>query len=141
MSMELHVFLSRRRLPDVGQWQAAVDSLGFDMKLDRDTKVGTDTGFLPAVFKGRKSGFEFDVTPASNVADAYPDIADRLAGLDAAGNFRWGGDLDEMLCVLAAAAALVSFSGGVWFDPQEGECRDAAGAVKEAHAGIAAADE
>lgn len=141
MSMELHVFFSKRNLPDVSQWQATLDSHGFDVKLDRDTKVGIDTGFLPAAFKGRESGFEFDVTSARDVADAYPDIADRLAGLDAVGNFRCGGDLDEIACALAAAAALVSFSGGVWFDPQEGECRDEAGAVKEAQAGIVVADD
>jgi len=137
MSMELHVFLSNRRLPDVHQWQAAIDSHSFDVKLDRDAKVGTDTGFLPAMLKGRASGFEFDVTPAMDVVEAYPDIAERLVGLDAVGNFRWGGDLDEMACALAAAAALTSLSGGVWFDPESGECLDAAGALKEAQAGIA----
>lgn len=139
MSMELHVFLSRRRLPNVHQWQSAIDSHGFDVKLDMSTNVGTDTGFLPAVFMGRDSGFEFDVMSISGVAEVYPDIADRLVGLDAVANFRWGGNLDEMACALVAAAALAALSDGVWFDPQEGECRDAAGAVKEAQAGISAA--
>lgn len=140
MSMELHVFLAKRHLPDVRRWQAAIDAHGFEVKLDPTTNVATDSGFLPAAFKGRESGFEFDVTPASEVVDACPDIADRVRGLDAVGNFRWGGDLEEMACALAAAAALTSLSGGVWFDPQEGECRDAAGAVKEAQAGIEAAE-
>lgn len=139
MSMELHVFLSSRRVPNVHQWQAAIDSHSFDVRLESSSDVGSDTGFLPAVFMGRESGFEFDVASASDVAEAYPDIAGRLGGLDAVANFRWGGDLDEMACALAAAAALATLSDGVWFDPQEGECRDAAGAVKEAQAGIAAA--
>lgn len=139
MSMELHVFLSKRTLPDVRRWQAAIDAHGFDVKLDSDVNVGTHSGFWPAVFRGRSSGFEFDVTPASDVVEAYPDISG-LSGLDIVGNFRWGGDLNEMACALAAAAALTTIGGGVWFDPQEGECRDASGAVKEAQSGIAAAD-
>ncbi len=106
MSMELHVFLSKRTLPDVRGWQAAIDSLGFDVKLDSVVNVGTDSGFWPAVFKGRDSGFEFDVMPASDVVEAYPHLAVRLSGLDIVGNFRWGGDLNEMACALAAAAAL-----------------------------------
>lgn len=140
MSMELHVFLAKGKLPTIRQWQAAIDSHGFDVKLDPSTDVASDSGFLPAVFKGRESGFEFDVSPAVDVVEAYPDVADRVAGLDAVGNFRWGGDFDEMACALAAAAALASLSGGVWFDPQEGECRDAAGAVREAQSGIADAE-
>ena len=56
MSMELHVLLSKSRLPDVRQWQAAIDALEFDVKLDPSLQVESDTGFLPAKFKGRDSG-------------------------------------------------------------------------------------
>jgi len=140
MSMELHVLLAKRALPDVQCWQAAIDSYGFDVKLDSGLNVGTHTGFWPAALKGRDSDFEFDVTPVSDVVEAFPDIAGRLSGLDIVGNFRWGGDLNEMACALVAAAALTSVSGGIWFDPQEGECRDTSGVVKEAESGIAAAN-
>jgi hypothetical protein len=46
-----------------------------------------------------------------------------------------------MTCALAAAAGLAELTGGVRFDPQEGDCRDAQGAIWEAEAGIAAACE
>lgn len=140
MSMELHVFCPARKLPDIRAWQAAIDAHGFDVKLAPDTDVSTTSGFVPAVFKDRDSGFEFDISPASELVDVYPDLAELLHDMDMVGNFRWGGDLDELACTLAAAAALTSLTSGLWFDPQEGECRDAAGAIEEAHAGIAAAD-
>jgi hypothetical protein len=140
MSVELHVFLSKHSLPDIRHWQAAIDSHGFDVKLDSGVDVGAQSGYLPAVFKGIDSGFEFHVAPASDVIEAYPDIAGRLSGIDIVGNFRWFGDLNEMACAMAAAAALTSMSGGVWFDPQDGEMRDALGAIKEAQSGIAEAD-
>lgn len=141
MSMQLHVFFAAARMPDIGQWQALIDSRGFGVRLDPETKVATDTGFLPAKLNECVSGFEFDIGRALDVLDGYPDIAQRVAGLDAVGNFRWGGDLNEMACALAAAAGLAAVTDGIWFDPQEGDCRDAQGAIREAEAGIAAACE
>lgn len=140
MSMELHVLLSNTRLPDVREWQAAIDALGFDVKLDPSLAVETGRGFLPARFKGRDSGFEFTVWPASDISDTYPEFANQFAGRDRAANFRWGGDLIEMACALVASAALAQLSDGVWFDPQEGTCSDGAGAVEQAKLGVAAAE-
>lgn len=137
MSMELHVFLPKLALPDVHRWQAAIDTLGIDVRLDPDVDVETHSGFWPAAFNGQPGGFEFDVAPASDVIEVAPDIAGRVRGLDIVGNFRWGGDLNEMASALTAAAALASISGGVWFDPQEGQCLDATAAVREARSCIA----
>lgn len=132
MSMELHVLLEKSRLPDVQAWQAAIDALGFDVKLDPSLAVETDTGFLPAKFNGNDSGFEFDVSPVHEIADTYPEFGNEFAGRDVSGNFRWGGDLNEMACALVASAALATLTDGTWFDPQEGACVDPAGAVEEA---------
>lgn len=140
MSMELHVLLSKSRLPDVGQWQAAIDALGFDVKLDPSLKVESDMGFLPAKFKGRDSGFEFNVSPASEITDTYSEFTNEFAGREVSGNFRWGGDLNEMACALVASAALAKLSDGVWFDPQEGACFDSSGAIEQAKSGVEAAE-
>lgn len=140
MSMELHVLLAKPRLPDVRLWQAAIDALGFDVKLDPSLEVESDTGFLSATFKGRDSGFEFDVSPASEITKTYAQFASDFAGRDVSVNFRWGGDLNEMACALAASAALAQLSDGVWFDPQEGACLDPAGAVQQAKTGVEAAE-
>ena len=75
MSMEISVLLQRARLPDVRRWQAAIDALGFDVKLDPSMLVDTNSGFVPATFRGRDGGFEFDLFPASEMNDAYPELA------------------------------------------------------------------
>lgn len=76
----------------------------------------------------------------TDIIEAYPDFAARFAVFDTAANFRWGGDLDEMACALMAAAALTHLCGGLWFDPQESEFRDADGAIAEARAGLQAVE-
>jgi hypothetical protein len=140
MSMELHVLLSKSRLPDVRQWQAAIDALGFDVKLDSSLKIGINTGFLPAKFMGRDSGFEFDISPASEIKETYSEFADAFAERDVSGNFRWGGDLNEMASALVASAALTKLSDGICFDPQEGACLDSASAVEQAKSGVEIAE-
>ena len=140
MSMELHVLLSKSRLPNVRQWQAAIDALGFDVKLDPTLSLDADAGFCPAKFKGRDGGFEFSIWPASEIAETYPEFEAEFEGRDSSANFRWGGDLNGMACALVASAALAKVSDGVWFDPQEGACFDSAGAIEQAKSGVEAAD-
>src|SRR5262245_22063137 len=83
MSMELHVLLESSRLPDVHQWQQTLDELGFDLKLEATKSVQDDTGFFPCSFKGRQSGFEFDIFPASEIAETYAEFEEQFTGRDA----------------------------------------------------------
>ena len=140
MSIELHVLLQSSRLPDPSQWQAEIDRLGFDVKLDPDFTAATHSGYLPVMLNGSDSGFEFDVGPASEIAETYPDFVRLSDGQDCSANFSWGGDLDEMACAMVASAALARLCDGVWFDPQEGKCHDADGAIEAARAAIEDAD-
>lgn len=140
MSVELHVLLRRAQLPDAAQWQAEIDRLGFDVRLDPDFNAATHSGYLPVTLNGGDSGFEFDVGPASEIAETYPDCVQLSGGRDCSANFCWGGDLDELACAMIASAALARLCDGVWFDPQEGECHDAAGAIEAARAALEAAD-
>jgi hypothetical protein len=104
--MELHVLVADSRLPEQQRWQAAIDSLGYDLQLDPQLSVRENSGFVPCTFKGRESGFEFDVFPASDIIETYPEFKEQFGGRDSSANFRWGGDLVEMACVLVASAAL-----------------------------------
>jgi hypothetical protein len=140
MSMELHVLVTASRLPDRQQWQAAIDSLGYDLHLDPELSVRDNTGFVPCTFKGQESGFEFDVFPASDIIESYPEFEKQFERRDMSANFRWGGDLVEMACVLVASAALAKSGDGVWFDPQEGSCLTPAQALEQAKSGLAGAD-
>src|SRR5262245_22732726 len=116
MSMELHVLADDSRLPDARRWQEEIYALGFDLKLDSTLSVREQTGFLPCTFKGRESGFEFDVFSASDIVENYPDFKGRFAGRNTSANFRWGGDMVEMACALIASAALAKVCDGLWFD-------------------------
>jgi hypothetical protein len=119
MSVELHVILDGSRLPDVRRWQQSIIELGFDAQLDPALNVAGDSGFVPAVLKGSPSGFEFDLSPARDIADTYPELRTQIAARDRAANFRFGGDLSEMACAMVASAALAKLADGIWFDPQD----------------------
>jgi hypothetical protein len=121
MSMELHVFLRDPRVPTSEQWQQAIRDAGFDLSLDSSLRVREDTGFSPAVYRGKETGFEFDLCPASDVTDAYPDVVPRIGEREMVANFRWGGDLTECAAAVIASAVLARLADGVFFDPQEGE--------------------
>jgi hypothetical protein len=121
MSVELHVIFNDSLMPDVQQWQGAITSLGFDVQLDAIEDLRHHSGFLPATIRGQQSGFEFDVSPATEIIAAYRQLASRVAGRDSSANFRFGGDLSEMACAMAASAAFAKLTDGVWFDPQDAE--------------------
>jgi hypothetical protein len=134
--MEIHVLLKSSSLPDVRRWQQAITAAGFDLTMEMSLSVRNNTGFTVAVFKGIDSGFEFDVFPASDTIDSYPEGKSSLGDGDLSANFRWSDDLREMACALITSAVLAQLSGGVWFDPQDGVCIAGADAIKTAQQAI-----
>lgn len=134
MSMELHVLFERSRMPGTSGWQAAINQLGFDLRLDPGIEPATSTGFWPMSCRGRESGVEFDVCDAADVVGSNRKARKRFPGADASGNFRWGGDMDELCCALAAAAGLAQITGGTVFDPQDDRAMTATEAAEEARA-------
>ena len=119
MSMELHVLLSSPKLPTVEQWQTAIQAHGFALVLDPDLNLQADAGFTPAMYKGLETGFEFDISPASDIADSYSTVGDLLERRDSSANFRWESDLSECAAATIAAAVLATISDGIFYDPQE----------------------
>ena len=107
MSIELHAFVPASQLPTVTQWQTAIDALGYPVQLDQQLDWQATSGFTPCTIEGRSSGFELDVGEPSDVAEAYPGLAALVRDTAWAITFRWGGDLQECACALAAAAGLV----------------------------------
>jgi hypothetical protein len=127
MSMELYVLLSSSKLPTVQEWQTAIHVHGFDLVLDPTLNLHTDAGFTPAIYKGQETGFEFDLSPASEIADSYSIVGDLLEARDRSANFRWGSELSECAAATIAAAVLATLSEGIIYDPQEDVAyRDAA---------------
>jgi hypothetical protein len=119
MSIEFHVLLSHPGLPTVQEWQIAIQAHGFDLVLDTTLNLHTDAGFTPTLYKGQETGFEFDLSSASDIADVSSEVGDLLEGRDLSANFRWGSDLSECAAATIAAAVLATITEGILYDPQE----------------------
>jgi len=121
MSMEIHVF-SDKRLPSIAAWQQAIDAEGFDLKLDPEVELGTASGFLPAMLRGRQSGFESYHDDPRELMETYADVPyfKSCPAWKHVISFRWGSLAHEGVSVFMAAAAYAKATDGVVYDPQEG---------------------
>ena len=129
MAVELHIFMEDSRVPSRESWQQAIEQLGFPAVLYPSLDVRGDTGFSPASFRGRSTGFEFCLGPAGDILASYRHIAPRVGGRDKCATFRWGGDMMECGAALSAAAALANVADGIYFYPDDDIVYDAAEAV------------
>jgi hypothetical protein len=89
MSLEIYVFMEKRRVPNRASWQAAVDSLALPLRLFPDLDPIHDTGFSPSEFKGLKSGFEIYSEPAHAHLQDQTEL--RKSSATATGVFRFDG--------------------------------------------------
>lgn len=108
MSLELVVPLRNMTLPPRAAWQAELDRMGFDVQLAPDLDLTRDRGFSPTTIKGRSSGFEIYVIDGHSTLRDYPALAGTVEESSPTVCFRWGGDLAECACVMAAAAAALA---------------------------------
>ena len=119
MSVELHIFLHGSQVPERDAWQDAIQQCGFPVTLDAAFPVRTHTGFLPAAYGTRQSGFEFSLDPAADLLSSHPHIAARVGDRDACASFRWGGDLTEMAAAVCSASALAHLTDGLYYYPDD----------------------
>jgi len=119
MSLELHVFIRAGEMPARDSWQAKIRELGFPVELDPEMKVGSDEGFSPCTVKGQASGFEISFESSKELLDDYPNIRTSVRDRDACITFRWGGDMLECACVMAATAALAGLCDAVSYYPDD----------------------
>jgi hypothetical protein len=122
MSMEIHVF-SDKPLPPIAAWQQAIDAEGFDLKLDPDVEFETASGFLPAMPRGKQSGFESYHDDLREFIEGYAHVPyfKFCPAWKHALSFRWGSLAHEGVSVFMAATAYAEATDGVIYDPQEGE--------------------
>jgi hypothetical protein len=118
MSIEVEVF-SDRRLASTTEWQKAIDAEGFPLRLDPECVLAETSGFFPAHFGDKLTGFECYHGDAAELIDGYSDIDFGRRWTQALG-LRIIGDHDELRAVYMAATAYVRATGGVVFEPQEG---------------------
>jgi hypothetical protein len=119
MSVELSV-LSDRRLGSTAEWQRAIDTEGFPLRLDPACALADTSGFFPAHFGDKLTGFECYHDDAGEMIDSYSDIDFGRRWTCALG-LRIGGDYDELRAAFMAATAYARATGGVVWDGESGE--------------------
>lgn len=120
MSLELHVFLSIPSLPTVEAWQAYCRSNDFEMELYSALNTAEHSGFVPCVFQGISTGFEYYLDDAKEIAETYPELSHDIGPYERVASFRWGANIDECAVAIMAACALAGLTDGLMYDPQDG---------------------
>jgi len=138
MSMEAYA-LCPRPLAGVSDWQTGLDALGFDLQLRGTAIPPASSGHLPALRRGRASGFECALIPFSELKDTYPET-------DFAGSWPcvyafWFGTIAESIGAVMAITACVKLVDGLAFYPEEGRLLTADQAVRYARETVPAAEE
>src|SRR5262245_2850220 len=118
MSMETHVFF-RGKLPSKAALSRAMKELDFRFSITPATgSLEAQKGFMPMKLRGEETGVEFDVFGDRIAIEEFAD-----AGVDASferrASLRWGGDFEEAVAGMCAAAALAKLVDGVVFDEAE----------------------
>jgi hypothetical protein len=132
MSMELQV-LSDKQLYSIAEWQAAIDTEGFPLRLAEGRRMDTIDGFLPSYLQNRLTGFECSWWDAGEVVAAHPATSFGHAWKYALG-FRWAGSKrDEMRAAWMAAVAYARATDGVVFDDLDGKVRSPEEALTIVH--------
>jgi hypothetical protein len=125
VSMEINVFFGGK-LPDKKALSRAMAELGFPLTIKAGS-LERQRGFMPMRLRRDETGVEFDVFEGrAAVEEQVADIEDIAASdidprFERSANFRWGGDEDEMLAGLCAAAALAKVVDGVVSDGEAGK--------------------
>ncbi len=119
MSIEMSV-LSDRRLISTAEWQRAIDAEGFPLRLDPEVQLVEASGFFPAHFGDKLTGFECYHDDAAEMIGNYPDIDFGRLWAHALG-LRIMGDYDELRASFMAATAYARATGGVVWDGESGE--------------------
>ena len=115
MAQETHVLFGGK-LPGRAALNLAMKQLGFPLAISPGvTSLEGHSGYLPMKLRHEETGVEFDLFEGRATVE-------ELVGKDAdprfqrCGSFRWGGDENEMLAGLCAAAALAKLVDGVVLD-------------------------
>jgi hypothetical protein len=129
--MELYV-LSDKRLASIDDWQRAIDSEGFPLRLSAETPFDHLKGLLPARLRDAPTGFECDQWDAGDVLKDYADVDFGRVWTSVLA-FRWlGSNFAEMEAAWMASSAYARATDGVVFDLESGEVLTSSRAVETA---------
>jgi hypothetical protein len=118
MSMETHVFF-RGKLPTRAALSRVMKELGFPFAITPSAgSLERQSGFMPMKRRGEETGVEFDVYSDHAAVEEFADVGVD-AGFERRASLRWGGDFQEAVAGMSAAAALAQLMNGVVFDEAE----------------------
>jgi hypothetical protein len=120
MSNEQYAFIEKAMVPSLESWQRAINETGIDLALYDKLKPFEDSGFSPCKLFGKESGFEITYAPAQEVLDGTGISQSVSGGKNYCISFRWGGDMRECACVMAACYALANrFGARISYEGEE----------------------
>jgi hypothetical protein len=118
MSMETDVFF-RGKLPIKAALSRAMKELGFPFSITPSTgSLEQQSSFMPMKRRGEETGVEFDVYSDHAAVEEFADVGVD-AGFERRASLRWGGDFQEAVAAMSAAAALAQLTNGVVFNEAE----------------------
>jgi hypothetical protein len=118
MSMETHVFF-RGKLPTKAALSRTMRELGFPFSITPSTgSLEQQSGFMAMKRRGEETGVEFDVYSDHAAVEEFADVGVDV-GFERRASLRWGGDFQEAVAGMSAAAALAKLMNGVVFDEAE----------------------
>jgi hypothetical protein len=118
ISMETHIFF-RGKLPTRAALSRAMKELGFPFSISPSTgSLEQQSGFMPMKRRGEETGVEFDVYSDHAAVEEFAHVGVD-AGFERRASLRWGGDFQEAVAGMSAAAALAKLMNGVVFDEAE----------------------
>ena len=126
--METHIFF-RGKLPTRAALSRAMKELGFPFSISPSTgSLEQQSGFMQMKRRGEETGVEFDVYSDHAAVEEFADVGVD-AGFERRASLRWGGDFQEAVAGMAAAAALAKLMNGVVFYEAEDKLLSADDAI------------
>jgi hypothetical protein len=114
MSAAIKVFLQQSKLPTVDALNAAIKAAGFDLVLD-PADLHKDDGYLPAMWEGEESGFEWYLASVDELEDAPPAEA---GDANTEASLLFTSEAGEEVAAAVTAALLATITGGAYWDPE-----------------------
>ena len=120
MSMEICV-LSDVRLASIAEWQTAIETESFPLRLPREKSLAeSGGGNLRAQLRDKETMIEYSVVDFSELKQTYRNVNFGREWRYVIA-FIWSSDFDEELAAWMAATAYARASGGIVFDEHEGK--------------------
>jgi len=119
MSVDIFVILKRENMPTPEQWQQAIAKFEFDLQLDTDFDVEEFSGYLPSVYKGEETGFEYFF---EELEDDWleEDVMEHAGDRDYLVTFSTRSDMRELIASSIASSVLCSITDGLILNEEDG---------------------